>query len=149
MATRKIKVLSTVGVSGTIETNVSTLGELKPLLSAREINFSGMKIMVGETRNELTMDEAVLPEGDFKLYLMPQKTKSGGELSSKLYSLAEKLTDIADELEEVGQELAEGSCCKGSQVNYGIDPDLEDLRAVQNGTAGPGSGLKKSSSWLD
>lgn len=75
--TRKIKIYTTAGMPGTIETNVTTLGALKPLLSQREINYDGMKMLVGETKNELSVDEATLPEGDFKLYLMPAKTKSG------------------------------------------------------------------------
>ena len=75
--TRKIKIYTTNGMPGTIETNVSTLGELKPLLRQREVNYDGMKMLVGETKNELSQDEAILPEGDFKLYLMPAKTKSG------------------------------------------------------------------------
>ena len=78
MDIRTIKIYSTVGVSGVIETNVTTLAELKPLLSQRGIDYAGMKMLIGETRNELSQDEAILPEGDFKLYLMPVKTKSGG-----------------------------------------------------------------------
>lgn len=103
MSTRKIKVLSTVGISGTIETNVETLGELKPLLEQKDINYDGMKMMVGETRNELSMDEATLPTGDFKLYLMPSKTKSGGfntedtldKISDLFASLSEEFSDLA------------------------------------------------------
>lgn len=121
MATRKIKVLSTLGVSGTIETNVTTLGELKPLLEQREINITGMKLMVGETRNELNLDDAKLPEGDFKLYLMPAKTKSG----------ARTVSDIAYNLAALFEEL--GSILANTQVEHGvkeapIDEDLEDLR---------------------
>ena len=75
--TRKIKIFTTAGMPGTIETNVTTLGALKPLLTQREINYNGMTILVGDTKNELSIDEATLPEGDFKIYLMPAKTKSG------------------------------------------------------------------------
>ena len=78
--TRKIKIYTTNGMPGTIETNVSTLGELKPILRQREINYDDMKMLVGETKNELSVDEAVLPTEDFKLYLMPVKTKSGVDL---------------------------------------------------------------------
>lgn len=121
MATRKIKVLSTLGVSGTIETNVTTLGELKPLLEQREINITGMKLMVGETRNELNLDDAKLPEGDFKLYLMPAKTKSG----------TRTVSDIAYNLAALFEEL--GSILANTQVEHEvkeapIDEDLEDLR---------------------
>ena len=78
--TRKIKIYTNSGMPGTIETNVSTLGELKPILRQREINYDGMKMLVGDTRNELSVDEAILPEGDFKLYLFPSQTKSGVDL---------------------------------------------------------------------
>lgn len=124
MATRKIKVLSTVGVSGTIETNVSTLGELKPLLSQREINFDGMKLMVGETRNELSLDEATLPEGDFKLYLMPAKTKSGGSNAANI------CYKIAELFEELGQELATSNTTSGLKESPVVDADVEELRRL-------------------
>ncbi len=130
MATRRIKVLSTVGVSGTIETNVQTLGELKPLLRQREINFSGMKMMVGETRNELNMDEARLPEGDFKLYLMPQKTKSGSS------DTAEICYNIAELFEALGAALAEGrncSCNGAAKSPVAVDEDVRDLQRLANG----------------
>ena len=39
--TRKIKIYTTNGMPGTIETNVSTLGELKPILRQREIDYNG------------------------------------------------------------------------------------------------------------
>ena len=74
---RKIKIYTANGMPGTIETNATNLGGLKPILRERNINFDGMKMLVGETKNELSMDESILPEGDFKLYLMPAKTKSG------------------------------------------------------------------------
>lgn len=99
MALRKIKIYSTNGISGTIDTNATTLGELKPLLMEREINFSGMKMLVGETRNELSQDEAVLPGDDFKLYLMPQKTKSGND--DRLAELYEEIADAHREIAEI------------------------------------------------
>jgi len=121
---RAIKVLSTVGESGTIDTNITTFGELKPLLSDRGINYSGMKAMVGETRNELAVDEAVLPEGDFKLYLMPAKTKSGSSARSRLYdTLSETYAELA-ELEENEIELVSK---KSIVKEPAIDSDMADL----------------------
>ena len=129
MSVRKIKVLSTVGASGTIETNVTTLGELKPLLEAKEINTSGMKMMVGETRNELNLDDAVLPEGDFKLYLMPAKTKSGASKAQLYETLSETYAALAEieENEEYGIEE------KVSVKKSDEDPDMADLRRVAGG----------------
>lgn len=129
MATRKIKVLSTVGVSGTIETNVTSLGELKPLLRQREINISGMKMMVGETRNELNLDDAVLPEGDFKLYLMPAKTKSGGDAADTCRQIASLFSTLASQL---SNSCACNSGAKASPVAE-VDSDVEDLRNLAGG----------------
>ena len=99
--TRKIKIYTTAGMPGTIETNVSTLGELKPLLRQREVNYDGMKMLVGETKNELSQDEAILPEGDFKLYLMPAKTKSGIDFEE----VEENITNIYGIVENIEEKL--------------------------------------------
>lgn len=77
---RKIKVYSTRGQSGIeIETNVTTLGELSGVLNAHdyELDLSRMKAVVGQTKATLESNDSVLPEGDFTLFLMPTKTKSG------------------------------------------------------------------------
>ena len=100
---RKIKLYSSLGVSGTIETNVRTLRELKPLLRDREIDATGLAFLVGETKNELTVDEAVLPEGDFKLYLLPKKTKSGNAYQfERLAGLFQDIADIFQDLADSG-----------------------------------------------
>lgn len=116
--TRKIKIYTTTGMPGTIETNVSTLGELKPLLRQREINYDGMKMLVGETKNELSVDEAVLPTEDFKLYLMPSKTKSGVDFDEMeeiierievdVDRIEDKVNRIEDKLDEVLSLLRNG-----------------------------------------
>lgn len=97
MTTRKIKIVSTTGVSGEIMTNVQTLGELKPLLLERDINLTGIKILVGATKNELSVDEAVLPAEDCKIYLVPSKTKSG--------SIEEDLEELIDTVDAVNFKL--------------------------------------------
>lgn len=123
MSTRNIKVLSTVGTSGiTIETNVTTLGDLKPVLDQYNVQHDGMKMMVGETRNELNQNDAVLPTTDFKLYLTPAKTKSGGSAEAAKYrALAKTYLELA-ELEESKGNLQ-------SPVKP-IDPDEEDFNSV-------------------
>jgi len=94
---RRIKIITTNGISGTIETNVSNLGELKPLLRQRDINYDGMKLLIGETKNELSEDVALLPENDFKLYMVPAKTKSGG-IDDSLEEIDERLEDIENNI---------------------------------------------------
>ena len=128
--TRKIKIYTTAGIPGTIETNVSTLGELKPLLRQREINYDGMKMLVGETKNELSVDEATLPTGDFKLYLMPAKTKSGVDFDDMEYSIERienKVDRILSKLDSINTSLVVST--SASKV---VDPiSLEDQREIE------------------
>lgn len=136
MSTRRIKVYTTVGVSGTIDTNVRTLGELKPILSEREIDYSGMKMLVGETRNELNVDDAVLPEGDFKLYLMPQKTKSGSiesdleDLQDSVDANSNKLDQILSILKSGGQSISNKAVESKSSISYEDEEALRDLNRL-------------------
>ena len=128
--TRKIKIYTTAGIPGTIETNVSTLGELKPLLRQREINYDSMKMLVGETKNELSVDEATLPTGDFKLYLMPAKTKSGvdlDEMEEAIERIENKVDRILSKLDSINTSLVVST--SASKV---ADPiSLEDQREIE------------------
>lgn len=128
--TRKIKIYTTAGIPGTIETNVSTLGELKPLLRQREIYYDGMKMLVGETKNELSVDEATLPTGDFKLYLMPAKTKSGvdlDEMEEAIERIENKVDRILSKLDSINTSLVVPT--PASKV---VDPiSLEDQREIE------------------
>lgn len=136
--TRKIKIYTTAGMPGTIETNVSTLGELKPLLRQREINYDGMKMLVGETKNELSVDEAVLPTEDFKLYLMPAKTKSGVDFDE----MEEAVERIEDKLDEVLNLLRNGggnvgvvgnSVAQTSTISPEDQREIDELRRLSAG----------------
>jgi hypothetical protein len=59
----------------TVDDNVTTFSELKAAISG--VEFSGMKVVVKETRNTLESGNAQLPSGNFTLYLFPEKVKSG------------------------------------------------------------------------
>ena len=128
--TRKIKIYTTAGIPGTIETNLSTLGELKPLLRQREINYDGMKMLVGETKNELSVDEATLPTGDFKLYLMPAKTKSGvdlDEMEEAIERIENKVDRILSKLDSINT-----SSVVSTSASKVADPiSLEDQREIE------------------
>jgi len=130
---RKIKIYSTVGVSGTIETDVRTLAELKPLLRQREINYDGMRLLVGDTRNELSIDEAQLPETDFKLYLMPEKTKSGGNKEDILNEISETFSDLADAFSRLADaESDEPSTQAYSSPSATKAVTFEDMEAMED-----------------
>ena len=135
--TRKIKIVTLNGISGTIETNVATLGELKPILRQREINYDGMKLLVGETKNELSEDVAILPEGDFKLYITPSKTKSGG-IDDELEEINERLENIEENVSEILSLLRNGgnvatkvvSLTPSQPLSFEDMQDLEDIKKL-------------------
>ena len=128
--TRKIKIYTTAGIPGTIETNVSTLGELKPLLRQREINYDGMKMLVGETKNELSVDEATLPTGDFKLYLMPAKTKSGVDLDA-MEEAIERIENKVDRILSKLDSINTSSVVSTSASKVADPISLEDQREIE------------------
>lgn len=132
--TRKIKIYTTNGMPGTIETNVSTLGELKPILRQREVNYDGMKLLVGETKNELSQDEAILPEGDFKLYLMPAKTKSGvdfDEMEETLERIENKLNMVLSKLDSKSNVVS--SVPQTNSLSAEDQREIEEVRRLASG----------------
>ena len=141
--TRKIKIYTTNGMPGTIETNVSTLGELKPILRQREVNYDGMKLLVGETKNELSQDEAILPEGDFKLYLMPAKTKSGVDFDE----MEEAVERIESKVDRILSKL-DNESYKGSSVSQTDLISPEDQREIEE-VRRLASGVSSSDEWDD
>ena len=148
--TRKIKIYTTNGMPGTIETNVSTLGELKPILRQREVNYDGMKLLVGETKNELSQDEAILPEGDFKLYLMPAKTKSGVDFDSmdeNIDEILEKVENIEEKLDKV-LNLLSNPVSTPSVVSQVSSLSAEDQREIEE-VRRLASGGSSSNEWDD
>ena len=143
--TRKIKIYTTNGMPGTIETNVSTLGELKPILRQREVNYDDMKLLVGETKNELSVDEAVLPTEDFKLYLMPAKTKSGVDFDE----MEEAIERIEDKLDMILSKLDSKSCTASSvSVSQTSSLSAEDQREIEE-VRRLASGGSSSNEWDD
>lgn len=105
---RAIKVYSTNGQIGDVQSAATTFGELIPDLTRNNIQVAGMKVIVGETRAELSLDGAILPEGPFQIFLMPSKTKSGSlseEDSANLATIARvALLWEAKELEAIKKE---------------------------------------------
>lgn len=59
-----------------ITTTATTWGDLKAEVE-NIYNLTDIKVVVKETKATLDLAGAVLPEGDFTIYLMPSKVKSG------------------------------------------------------------------------
>jgi hypothetical protein len=73
---RKVNVFSTsANEVKSVMSNATTWGALKAELGS-QVN-DNMKVTVRETRNDLVDDNAILPEGEFTIFLFPAKIKSG------------------------------------------------------------------------
>ena len=57
----------------TITSDATTYGGIKNQVNSGD----SYTVVVRETKNELSLNDAVLPEGDFTVYLFPKKVKSG------------------------------------------------------------------------
>ncbi len=68
------------------EVSARTFGELKKEMN--NVKWDGMRVVVRETKNTLQDDGALLPAGDFVLFLVPEKVKSGLKAGKK------KLKDV-------------------------------------------------------
>lgn len=108
------------------ESDARTFGELKKDLN--KVKWSGMRVVVRETKNTLQDEAAILPAGDFVLFLVPEKVKSG---MSKVKKAVKKLKNIAtasyNELRSHGSYL---NSVKGAKLD--ITGGTETIRdAVQ------------------
>ena len=127
METRKITVISTRTQNDepqVIETNASTLGELKAVFDEKGIDYSGMSIFEGLTKVELMDDSSVLPHdinrrgvvtNDLVIMLTNtnKRIKSGmtsrTELYSKIkqYGLEEKCREYGKNYTVLSNEVLE------------------------------------------
>lgn len=75
---RKVGIFTTIGENyKEIFTTASTWGALTEDLTSHNIPWKGMKAVNGEDQHTYDSSEAVLPEGEFSLFLMADKVKSG------------------------------------------------------------------------
>lgn len=85
MSQRNVTVYNTVGQQRqtvNVPDHVGTWCELQQVLTTSGVRYDGMKVVVGESQVTLESNEAQLPTGEFTLFLMPQKVRSGGLFSS-------------------------------------------------------------------
>jgi hypothetical protein len=87
-------------------TEATTYGEIKHLIPGAD----SMKVVVRETKVTLENDDALLPEGDFTLFLFPEKVKSGA-IDTDNYDaddegLLAALGDIDENIDDVQSYLS-------------------------------------------
>lgn len=74
----KVTIYSPAGKNANqVELEGNTWKDLQKVLTKSNVSYSGMKAVIGENKHTLESENALLPDGDFTLFLMPIKTKSG------------------------------------------------------------------------
>ena len=95
---RKIITYSTLGDNmKEVFSNARNLEELMPDLAQAGVRFEGMKLMTNPGQQTLESLQAELPQGEFQLFIMPQKVKSG-------YSDEELTAEYYDDEDTIGWE---------------------------------------------
>lgn len=155
MAFRKITVISTSkSQPTTFESEATTYGQLKD--SLREFGDLGkLRVVVKETKSTLELDDAVLPQTDFTLFLTAKQIKAGAVdiaavLSTLRNNMVAKIEEAFDEtLEAVedgnfgeedeededqdeeygcGESIPKASSNKISQEDLNILKEMENLK---------------------
>ena len=100
--------------------NGKTFGELKTLLEEKGAIGSNMKVVIGETRNTLEVDSAVLPEmEEITLFITPLDTKAG--------NISEKIEEVKSLLDEISKFI-EGPTVSEEEKTESMSALREDIR---------------------
>ena len=75
------------------QSDAKTFGELKKELP--NITWNGMRVVERSTKTTLQMNEAVLPQGDFILFLVPEKVKSGTKKEGGIEKLDQPINECS------------------------------------------------------
>ena len=98
---RKVLAISTSRGTVEIPTEAKTWEQLKSDLTRNNVTYSGMKAVIGSTKQTLEHPDAALPEGDFELFLMPFKSKSGaGDRKATYATIKDLVTKDGDKAKE-------------------------------------------------
>ena len=109
-----------------IMSDVTTWGELQPLVKKAGYDLSSLLAAESFTKHDLVNDLALLPVENFRLFLRPKQTKSGAEMSYK--ELRGAIKDILDGNEEAKEHFNQGK-------NY-TTKGTEELRSLYNSYGG-------------
>jgi len=127
MSTRKVilKVTSQKDLIR-VDSEARTFGELKKEIT--DVKWDGMRVVERSTKHTLQDDAALLPAGEFTLFLVPEKVKSGGD---KKKAGKKKLKDIGGaSYNDLRSHASFLNSMKGAKV--AMNGGTEDLRkAVQ------------------
>lgn len=149
-STRKVKVVPTRGENKVIETSATEWGELEKELSNSGYEMNKLKAVEGRTRVTLENPHAVLPEGNFFVFLMPVESKLVAKAVKKAVpkKVAKKAVKKATPKKTAKKVAAKKTATKSSTKkvkakatssvpDFPSDEELkEQLKEVQNTTKG-------------
>lgn len=92
---RTVNVVSTKGSLKQIQTNASVWSQLVKDFEDQGFSVDGLKAIVAETKNTLESGDAVLPTGNFTLFLSPINIKAGAD-SDNQYEFDYTLADVEE-----------------------------------------------------
>lgn len=129
---RNITVQSTLGERVSFSSDATNFGELKLTLEEKGVYLPGMKCIIrGSNVVVSDLDSSILPNEDFVLFIMPEKTKAGSDLdylegtaddiANFLDKINIKLTEIVNILNSISREKV----CKSGDS---IDADFDKIR---------------------
>jgi len=75
------------------QSEARTFGELKKEL--KQVKWSGMRVVERASKATLQMDDAILPQGEFLLFLVPEKVKSGRKTSGGTEELSKPIEECS------------------------------------------------------
>lgn len=116
---RTIQIISTRGNNTPITTSATTLNDILPELRSRGVNINDNTLIVRETRAELSMGEALLPTGDFSLFIYPKKNKSG--------AIEEQMEQLNHNIERLLNALSQKPFEKEPVE---VDPVMQEFKAL-------------------
>lgn len=114
----KIRIVSTKGKRFyELESTIETWGGMKDFLVSNDIEISGMKAILGETRATLELDDALMPTEleEYTIFLNPQKVQSGAYGYKEAKSMIKQF--IADNEEAARAHFGNYTHCTTVQLN--------------------------------
>lgn len=99
---RNVKVFSTkLNKTTVLQTSATNWGELSTYLTSKGLfNPGGMKAVERDSKATLEHKEAILPDGDFTLVLIPTKNESGGFIDADEFGewLDERFNELKEDI---------------------------------------------------
>lgn len=127
MEQREIKIYSTLNQDFIkVNTDVTTWGQLKAISSVKALLTQDMQGLIKSSKVTLDHDSATLPSEPFTLFLMPQKSKGGGQPPQE--QALEGLGDLLEQLDSAISDVFEVAGQIRDLYEKDVTSEVEALR---------------------